>query len=72
MFMLWFKKENEEITLLERVKKLEAKVARQDNEILDLVTATDIIRNKVLRKIQFKKIEKEDSKEPYNGMLLPE
>lgn len=43
-------------------------------ELLDLATAQDIIRDKVLRKIQVKKApeETEPSKDIYKGVLISE
>jgi len=78
--MSWFwqtkTKENVEPTCLERVSRLEARITKLEAENLDLCTAIDIIRNKVLRKIQFKKEVDDTSTDSttsmYNGMLLPE
>ena len=50
-------------TLEARMKILESKVIRLDSEVLELMTAIDIIRNKVLRKIQFRKEEEEEGKD---------
>jgi len=61
--------ENVPPTLISRVTKIEA-------DILDLYVTVDTIRNKVLRKIQFKHTkeeeEKDNSKDLYGGILLPE
>lgn len=64
--MLWFKKreKNVEASEKEEINKLKAKIIRLEAEILDIATAQDIIRNKVLRKIQFKKQEEEEEKQP--------
>ncbi len=73
--MLWFKTEkNVEMTSNERLKKLEHRLTLLEAEILDIATAQNIIRNKVLKKIQFKN-PKDDDKDPkdlYNGILLSE
>lgn len=72
--MFFFKKKEENLpeTSLERLKRLDSKVVRLEAEVLELYTAIDIIRNKVLRKIQFKKEpEKEEKdKDLYSGVLL--
>jgi len=53
----WNKKptENVDITLKEEIRLLKSRLTRVEAEILDIGTAQDIIRNKVLRKIQYKK-----------------
>jgi len=72
--MFWNKPKNVEQALVDRVSKLETRLTRLEAEILDVATAQDIIRNKVLRKIQNKKEEEptEKPKDLYNGMLLTE
>lgn len=45
----------------ERIKKLELKVRKLESESLDLNTTIDSLRNKVLRKIQDKRIEGEET-----------
>lgn len=57
----FFKKEKEPETSLERISRLEKRLTRLEAEILDLATSQDIIRNKVLRKIQSKKEEEKES-----------
>jgi hypothetical protein len=51
---------------------LKSRVIRIEAEILDIMTAQNIIRNKVLKKIQFKKGDEEEEKpqDLYNGVLL--
>jgi len=70
------REENAPITSPERLAKLEATVVRLDAEILDLVVSMETMRNKVLRKIQFKKEEPEEPKKEkesfYSSVLLPE
>lgn len=71
------REENVDPTFSERLAKLEARYTRIEANLLDLATAQDIIRNKVLRKIQPKKYEddEESEKKPkdlYNSVLLPE
>lgn len=62
----------------ERVSKLEKRLTRLEAEILDIATAQDIIRDKVLRKIQFKREaaqreqDNENPKDIYNGVLISE
>ena len=52
--------------LREEVRALSSKVTRLDAEILDVATAQEIIRNKVLRKIQGKKKDQEAETETDN------
>lgn len=62
-------------TLSERVGRLEKRITRLEAEQLDLATAQDIIRDKVLRKIQVKKApepESEPAKDIYKGVLISE
>jgi len=71
--MNWFfnkkETEKEDLTLLQRVSKLETRLTRVEAEILDVATAQDIIRNKVLRKIQTKKSpEEEENKDEWGGI----
>ena len=66
--------EKVDLTLEMRVSKLETRLSLYEAEILDLATAQNIIRNKVLKKIQFKN-PKEDEDKPkdlYSGMLIAE
>ncbi len=70
--IFWSKKrsENENETLEERFSRLEKRFTRLEAEILDIATAQDIIRNKVLRKIQSKKeeVEEESETETFKGI----
>lgn len=73
--MLWFNKRElkDDETCLDKIKRIESRITRMEAEILDVATAQDIIRNKVLRKIQYKQDEKEEVKEDkYKGILLPD
>jgi len=68
---------NVEPTIEERLRGIEARINRLSAEILDIATAQEIIRNKVLKKIQFKRATDPDDdpkseKDLYGGMLLPE
>lgn len=76
MFKIFSTVKNVDEALLERVKRLESKIQRLDADILDLATAHEIIRDKVLRKIQFKKedkVDKEDKEvDRFKGVLLPD
>lgn len=54
---------NEIQTLTARLDSIEAKLRKHDTEILDVATALDSIRNKVLRKIQSKKQQEEEEEE---------
>ena len=66
--------ENVSQTCLDRVSAVEKRLSRLEAEILDVATAQDIIRNKVLRKIQSRKVpeEEQESKDIYNGVLIKE
>ncbi len=69
------KTEKDPETLLERVSRLEKRITRVEAENLDLMTAISILRDKVLRKIQFKNPKEEpeaESKDIYKGMLIAE
>jgi len=46
------------------------KITRLEAEVLDIATAQDIIRNKVLRKIQTKKGKEEEETEAWAGIPL--
>lgn len=74
--LFWSKKRVEEVnpTYDERLRKIETRINLLSAEILDIATAQTIIRDKVLRKIQFKKApeEEEDTKNTYSSVLLPE
>lgn len=67
----------EPLTLVQRISKLETRITLLDAEIMDLATAQDILRNKVLRKIQGRsrpeQLEEEEGKpkDLYGGVLLP-
>jgi len=51
----------DEVTLLkDEVRSLKIKLTKVSAEVLDLATGQDIIRNKVMRKIQGKKEDKEE------------
>lgn len=65
---------NVEPTFEEEIKLLKSRVILLESQILDVATAQNILRNKVLKKIQFKnpKDDEEDSKDLYNGMLIPD
>jgi len=66
--------DNVSIPYNERILRIESRLTRLEADILDLATAQDIIRNKVLRKIQYKKEEKEEvqTKDLSSRVLLPE
>lgn len=55
--------------LKDEVTKLKTRLTKVEAEVLDVATAQDIIRNKVLRKIQNKK-EITDELETWNGIPL--
>jgi hypothetical protein len=49
------------------LQRVEARITSLEAEILDLTTAIAIIRNKVLRKIQFKQSEDQEQPEELNS-----
>jgi len=70
---MWlFSKKNVELTFQERLLKVETRLSLFETEIMDLATAQNILRNKVLKKIQFKnpKEDDEESKDLYNNQLI--
>jgi hypothetical protein len=71
--MFWSKKpqENVNATCQEQINKINTKITRMESEILDLITSQDIIRNKVLRKIQVKKqVEEEEDSNIWEGIPI--
>jgi len=56
---MWFIKqkrvENVDLSAKEEIRVLKARLTRLEAEVLDVATGQDIIRNKVLRKIQSKR-----------------
>jgi len=52
----------------ERLRKLEAKYLKLDAELMDLAQAQDIIRNKVLRKIQERRKTEDEETDPVTGL----
>ncbi len=71
---MWlFNKEEEEQTLKKRVFELEDSVREHRREITGLYMDIKDLRDKVLRKIQYKKeVKEEETKDIYSGMLLKE
>jgi len=57
MEIIWGKKreKDDDLTTKEQLLLMKSRITRVESEILDVITAVDIIRNKVLRKIQSKK-----------------
>lgn len=78
--MLWFSKKKPEIveyTTAQRLSRIEARVTNVEAQILDLATAQNIMRNKVLKKIQFKNPKEDEEEAPKredlnSKVLLPE
>jgi len=62
MGLFWTNKRSENVdpTYQEQLKRMQVRITKLEAETLELMTALDIIRNKVLRKIQFKKEDKEE------------
>jgi hypothetical protein len=73
---MWLFKEKTDLkTYEERIKTLELKVFKLESEVLSTILDQKIMRDKVLRKIQFKRPEEEEekteeSKDLYNGVLV--
>lgn len=66
--------EKVDLTLESEIKLLKGRVILLESQILDVATAQNILRNKVLKKIQFKnpKDDEDEPKDLYNGMLIAE
>lgn len=73
------RKISEDQTLTDRMRKLESKMLKLDAEVLDLAAALEIVRDKVLRKMQKRRKDMEDmaeedelleGKNPLEGKLL--
>ena len=75
--MLFFNKKPEKIenSVRERVETLEIRLKKCENEIFGLIAEQELLRNKVLRKIQFKRkkeeedFEEEDTENAQNGLI---
>lgn len=75
--MIFFGKkplENVLPTYQERIARAESRIISLEAEVLDIATAVSTLRNKVLRKIQFKKDlpGDDDTQSLNNPVLLPE
>jgi len=72
--MFWNKPKNVDKTLQQRLNELESRILKIESDILSVTIDQKMIRDKVLRKIQFKKEEETEQKpkDLYNGMLLTE
>lgn len=57
--MFWNKKGSGDTTL-EEITHLKARINRLEAEVLDIMTAQEVIRDKVLRKIRLKSRDPED------------
>jgi hypothetical protein len=72
---MWFNNkkppERLEETAKEAIRRIEIRLTRVEAEILDVATAQDIIRNKVLRKLP-KQDNEAETKDLYNGVLIAE
>jgi hypothetical protein len=70
--MFWNNK-NVEKTSDERISKLESRILKVESDLLAVILDQKIIRDKVLRKIQFKHTEEEqpeETKDLYSSVLL--
>ena len=71
--MFWMKSnkpEGVDVSFLERLKRLENKVSMLEGDILNLNTSVSSIRLKILKKLQLKDAETEQtSQDLYNGMF---
>lgn len=68
----WKREENDVSAIESRLIKAESRIAKLESDLMGVVVSVDTIRNKVLRKIQFKKEEEEEESDRYKGMLVPE
>lgn len=62
-------------TFEERLRKLELRQTKIDGEIMDLAIGQDLLRNKVLRKIQKPReeaLEENEPNKPKEDVLLPD
>ncbi len=72
---MWFKRKEIDIeTFNKRLISVENAIIKLNSEILGVTVDQKLIRDKVLRKIQFKKEpeEEEERLDPYKGVLVPE
>jgi len=60
--------ENVPETYEARLRKLEMKYLKLDAELMDLAQSQDIIRNKVLRKIQERRKPEEEEEDTFKGL----
>lgn len=65
--MWFFKRKEDDPSLLDRVKRVESGMKRLEAEILDISLGQDILRNKVLRKVQKVREDPELQEEETNG-----
>jgi hypothetical protein len=63
--------ENVPETYEQRLKRIESNLIRTQAEVLELYTAIDIIRNKVLRKIQYKRVDESENINTESPFLTP-
>lgn len=72
--MLWFTKKDKDVeqTLRIRVSELETQCFQLERKIIELQVDQKFLRDKVLRKIQFKKEESDTPQDIYKGMLIPQ
>jgi hypothetical protein len=69
---MWFKRKvNVEQSYIDRLTIVESKITRLSAEILDLNVSLDLVRDKVLRKIQKKREEEPEETKPINPFFSP-
>lgn len=73
--MFWNKPQNVDKTLQKRIEELENRTTKLESDFLAVLLDQKVLRDKVLRKIQFKREpeteqEEEKPKDLYNGMLI--
>ena len=73
--MFWNKKIPEKVIsyddMMERIKKMEGKIARLEAETMDIMIAQHTMRDKVMKKIKINdKKNGEDEAETWNGLPL--
>lgn len=73
--MWFFNKKTEEKadeTLEKRLLTMNARIFKLESEVMELATAHEAIRQRILKKAGFGKKEEEQPKDLYGGMLLAE
>lgn len=62
----------DDISSQKRIMELEKRVTLIENDILNIVVTQEQLRTKLLKRLQGKKKEEEETQDIYNGILLKE